>query len=129
MLDEVTDEQLIRLVAVICRGKIELRAASYVEDSWSALVDAGLLRKTFISWGRPQYTLMANDSAGKVMMDNLSRAASIAVDYELFDIVESLLEFMSPGHLPELLSHENEELRNLASNRLDVLANSISEEI
>jgi len=125
MLDELTDEQLIRLVAVICRGKIELRAESYAEGSWSTLVDLGLLRKTFISWGKPQYTLMANKSAEKVMMANISRAAALAADYELFDIVHFLLEYMSPEHLPELLSHENEDLRNFAANRLDALANSI----
>lgn len=127
MLDEVTDEQLIRLAVVICRGKVELRAATYNDDDWCNLVDAGLLRKSFISWARQQYTVMANKSAEAVVMENISRAASIAADYTLYDVANFLLEHMSPGHLPELLSHENEALRNAAAVRLDELVNSIAE--
>jgi len=126
MLDEITDEQLVRLAAVICRGKIELRAATYDGDDWAVLVDAGLLRKSFTSWGRRQYTVMATKDTETVVMEHISQAASIAADYELLDVADFLIKYMSPGHLPELLSHENEALRDAASVRLDELADSIA---
>lgn len=127
MLNEVTDEQLVRLAAVICRGKLELRAQTFNEDNWHELVETGLLRKSFTSWSRRQYTVMANKAAETVVMANISRAASIAADYELLDVADFLIKYMSPGHLPELLSHENEDLRDAAANRLDELADSIAE--
>lgn len=126
MSDEVTDEQLVRLAVVICRGKLELRAATYAEKDWCSLVEAGLLKKSFTSWDRRQYTLMANKSTETVVMENIARAASIAADYDLHDVASFLIEYMSPGNLPELLSHENEDLRNAASVRLDELLDSIS---
>lgn len=127
MLDEVTDEQLVRLAVVICRGKLKLRAATYAEKDWCSLVEAGLLEKSFTSWGRQQYTLMANKRTEAVIMENIARAASIAADYDLHGVASFLIEYMSPGNLPELLSHENEDLRNAAAARLDELLNSIVE--
>lgn len=127
MLDELTDEQLVRLAAVICRGRLELRAQTYGTDGWQELVDAGLLRKSFTSWARRQYTIMANKSSEAVLMANITRAASIAADYDLLDVADFLIQYMSPGHLPELLSHEKEALREAAANRLDELVNSIAE--
>lgn len=126
MPDEITDEQLVRLAAVICRGKIELRAATYDADGWAVLVDAELLRKSFTSWSRRQYTVMATKNAETVVMENISQAASVAADYELFDVADFLIKYMSPGHLPELLSHENDALREAAAVRLDELADSVA---
>lgn len=127
MLDELTDEQLVRVAAVICKGKLELRAQTFLENGWDELVAIGLLRKTFTPWARRQHTVMANKSAEVVIMDNISRAATIAADYDLLDVANFLITHMSRGHLPELLSHENDDLRDAAANRLEVLATSIAE--
>jgi len=126
-IDEITDEHLVRMAVVICRGKLELRAITYSEDYWRPLVEAGLLNKTFTSWDRRQYTIMANKRTEAVVMENIARAASIAADYDLHDVANFLIEYMSPGNLPELLSHENEDLRNAAAAKLDKLLDCISE--
>lgn len=69
---------------------------------------------------------MATKNAETVVMENISQAASVAADYELFDVADFLIKYMSPGHLPELLSHENDALREAAAVRLDELADSVA---
>lgn len=124
--DELTDEELIRLAAVLCRGKVELRAVTYDADGWRSLVDRGFLRYSFTPWGRRQYSVMVKKKAETAVMDDIARAASIAADHDLHDVADFLITYMSPGHLPELLSHEDEALREAASDRLEELAKSIA---
>ena len=124
--DELTDEELIRLASALCRGKVELRAVTYDTDGWRSLVDRGFLRYAFIPWGRRQYSVMAKKKAEAAVMDDIARAASIAADYDLHDVADFLITYMSSGHLPELLSHEDEAIREAAATRLEELAKSIA---
>lgn len=124
--DELTDEELIRLAAVLCRGKVELRALTYDTDGWRSLVDREFLRYSFVPWGRRQYSVMAKKKTEAAVMDDIARAASIAADHDLHDVADFLIMYMSPGHLPELLSHEDEAIREAAADRLEELAKSIA---
>jgi len=122
--EELTDVQIVKLATLLHRGVLQLSAESYNESGWRELVDMGLLKSSFTSWARLQYSVMVDEECERVVTSCLARAASVAGDYDLYDVVRFLTEYMPASQLPELLSHEFEVVRDVAAARLKELADS-----
>lgn len=122
------DLHVMQLAVTFCRGTMRLSAQGFRESGWRELVAAGFLQSSFISWARKQYSVMITEKGAAVVMSDVARAASVAVEYNLPDVSEFFIACMASGDLPEFLSHEVVTIREAAAARLEELTNSSCEE-